>query len=281
MMGSTLPSPEQINFFNTFGYLAFPGLMADTIDQITGEFEAVWEERGGGHNGKPHDGTARSCIVPFIDQREKLCELLDDPRIVGIASSLLGADFNYMGSDGNFYVGDTNWRSDGWHTDERHIKVAFYLDSVTKDAGALRIIPGSHKVGDRYSDSLRQGIQSGSGEEWGISGREVPSVYLETRPGDLVCFNHNIKHATFGGGSRRRMFTMNLCERYPESRLAQLRKYLEGNARFWSERVYGEVMVATAGPERMRHLEQVLANDGHIAELSRQAREAKAEPARG
>ena len=51
MMGSTLPSPEQINFFNTFGYLAFPGLMADTIDQITGEFEAVWEERGGGHNG--------------------------------------------------------------------------------------------------------------------------------------------------------------------------------------------------------------------------------------
>jgi hypothetical protein len=39
------------------------------------------------------------------------------------------------------------------------------------------------------------------------------------------------------------------------------------------ERGYGEVMVSTAGPERMRHLEQVLANDGHLAELCRQARE--------
>ena len=37
----------------------------------------------------------------------------------------------------------------------------------------------------------------------------------------------------------------------------------------------------TEGPERMRHLEQVLANDGHLAELSRQAREKMAEPSRG
>jgi hypothetical protein len=31
----------------------------------------------------------------------------------------------------------------------------------------------------------------------------------------------------------------------------------------------------------MRHLEQVMANDGHLAELSRKARETMAEPARG
>ena len=40
-------------------------------------------------------------------------------------------------------------------------------------------------------------------------------------------------------------------------------------------------MVATAGPERMRHLEQVMANDGHLAELGRQAKETMTEPARG
>lgn len=40
-------------------------------------------------------------------------------------------------------------------------------------------------------------------------------------------------------------------------------------------------MVATAGPERMRHLEQVMANDGHLAELSRKARETMDEPSRG
>jgi hypothetical protein len=77
------------------------------------------------------------------------------------------------------------------------------------------------------------------------------------------------------------MFTMNLCQRYPEERTQELRDYLNGVSRFWVERAYGEIMMATAGPERLRHLEQVMANDGHIAELSRKARETMAEPSRG
>ena len=40
---------EQVNFFQTFGYLGFPGLMADRYEEIVREFEAVWAERGGGH----------------------------------------------------------------------------------------------------------------------------------------------------------------------------------------------------------------------------------------
>ena len=77
------------------------------------------------------------------------------------------------------------------------------------------------------------------------------------------------------------MFTINLCQRYPEHRLEDLRNYMAGGARFWVERGYGDAMIRTAGPERMRHLEQVLANDGHLAELSRKLRLEKPEPARG
>lgn len=40
-------------------------------------------------------------------------------------------------------------------------------------------------------------------------------------------------------------------------------------------------MIETAGPDRLPHLEQCLANDGHLAELSRQAREKMSEPSRG
>ena len=40
-------SEQQVRFFETFGYLGFPGLMADRIDQITEAFETVWIERGG------------------------------------------------------------------------------------------------------------------------------------------------------------------------------------------------------------------------------------------
>ncbi len=271
---------QHVTSFQTFGFLSFPGLLADRAAEIERAFEAVWDGRGRGHNGQAHDGTARSCIVPFIDQSESLSSLLDDPRIHAIAAGLLGDDFNYMGSDGNYYVGDTRWHSDGWHKEILHIKLAFYLDPLTAQTGALRVIPGSHRIGDAFADDLQSQIRKSS-ELWGQEGNAVPAIALETQPGDLVCFNHNTKHAAFGGNTHRRMFTINLCQRYPEAKLQDLRDYIGGAARFWIDRAYGEAMVRTAGPQRRRHLEQVMANDGHLAELSRKARETMPEPARG
>jgi len=227
-------SQQQIAFFETFGFLAFPGLLLDRIDEIITEFEATWTSRGGGHNGQPHDGKARSCIVPFIDQREKLASLMDDPRILAIGSALLGEDFNYMGSDGNYYVGDTGWHSDGWHPETRHIKLAFYLDRLTKDTGCLRVIPGSHRIEDKFAQDLQAQIRK-SDSLWGMPGSEVPAMALEVTPGDLLVFNHNLKHAAFGGNDHRRMFTMNLCQRYPDARIDELRAYISGGARFWVE----------------------------------------------
>ncbi|MCB1104994.1 MAG: phytanoyl-CoA dioxygenase family protein [Opitutaceae bacterium] len=273
-------SEQQIAFFQTFGFLAFPGLLKDRIDEIIREFTTIFQKRGGGHDGRPHDGRKRSCIVPFLDQSAVLCTLLDDPRISGIASSLLGDDFNYMPSDGNYYSGDTGWHSDGWHRETMHIKIAFYLDPLTRDTGCLRVIPGSHRIGDKFADDLHEQLNK-SAKFWGMEGKDVPAIALETQPGDILVFNHNTKHAAFGGNGWRRMFTMNLCQRYPEARVQELRDYLNGVSRFWVERAYGEIMMNTAGPDRLRHLEQVMANDGHIAELSRQARESMAEPSRG
>jgi hypothetical protein len=274
-------SEQQRGFFQTFGFLAFPGLLADYIETITQAFEDIWRAHGGGHSGKAHDGTARSALVQFVDQDERLCALLDDPRIAGIASGLLGDDFNYSGSDGNFYVGDTRWHSDGWRTNGvRHIKMAFYLDPVGANSGCLRVIPGSCHTEDHFAQLLQEQIGK-SPSLWGIEGSAVPAIPLETQPGDLILFDHNTKHAAFGGGARRRMFTMNLCQHYPDELLPELRDTIAGSSRFWIDRVYGEKMISTAGPERMRHLEQIMANDGHLAQLSREAREKMAEPSRG
>lgn len=142
---------QQIAFMDVFGYLVFPGLLSDRIERITQEFENTFATQGGGHNGRPHDGSARSCILPFIDQTEYLASLIDDPRIDGIFTSLLGADYNYLGSDGNFYVGDTNWHSDtDWSGKMRgkpprvFYKMALYLDPVTATSGALRVIPAAN-----------------------------------------------------------------------------------------------------------------------------------------
>jgi hypothetical protein len=273
-------TPQQIQFFETFGYLGFPGLMADRIGEITQDFEDLWAEHGGGHGGKKHDGTARSSLVPFIDQSAKLSALLDEPRILAIASALMGDDFNYMGSDGNYYVGDTGWHSDGWNPKHRHIKIAFYLDPVGRNSGALRVIPGSHKIGDAFAEALQKQVTKSS-QTIGVEGHEVPAIALETQPGDLVVFNHNTKHASFHGSKSRRMFTMNFCQRYPDADLPLLREYISGFSRFWLDRVYGSKMLGTSNPQRQRHLEQVMANDYELPELSRQARAKMGEVSRG
>ena len=65
-------SDEQMAHFDTFGFLAFPGLLADCVDRIIEEFEGVWAAHGGGHHSREHGGTARSVIFPFPDQSEYL-----------------------------------------------------------------------------------------------------------------------------------------------------------------------------------------------------------------
>ena len=77
------------------------------------------------------------------------------------------------------------------------------------------------------------------------------------------------------------MFTINMTERFDEEDLDTLRKDIASLVRFWAESAYGEAMVRTAGPRRMTHLEQRMANDDHLPALVAKAREEMREPARG
>jgi hypothetical protein len=280
-------TPQQIAFIDTFGYLVFPGLLADKIDRIIADFESTFAVQGGGHNGKPHDGTARSCIVPFIDQNEYLSSLVDDPRVDGIFSSLLGEDYNYLGSDGNFYVGDTNWHSDtDWSGKMRgkppriFYKMALYLDPVTATSGALRVVPGSQHYGDEFAETLQATLRMAP-DKLGISGAQVPAIALESNPGDVVVFNQNTKHSAWGGNNRRRMFTINCTARYSEEEMPLLRNEIGAFARFWIDSVYGEAMLRNASPQRLVHLQQPLSQQGHLVEEVRKAKLTMKEPSRG
>ncbi len=266
---------HQKRFFETFGYLVLPELVKDDIDWITAEFEGVFRDRG-----VVHDPKKRTVIVPFIDQRERFCTLLDHPGIVGIAAGLLGDDFNYLGGDGNYYTGDTQWHSDGVHKVGTYLKIALYLDPVAWGTGCLRVIPGSHRID--LVDSWEARKARNAQELWAIEERDVPAVALESRPGDVVTFNHNLMHASFGGSSRRRMFTLN-CSTHagtPEE-VADLEAFIGSGARFWIEHVHSEIMRATASPDRMRHLRQPMAHEGHLPALVTKARREMDEAARG
>ena len=258
-------SKEQKNFFETFGYLAFPRLFsAEEIGWIADEFERVLDTFG---TGDQHDGSQRTMIVPTIDHSERLCTLLDDRRILGIAGDILGADFNYASGDGNYYSGDTGWHPDGNYPELFAIKVAFYLDPVGRDTGCLRVLPGSH----RPESIWRSGeFSPRNPEAWGGESAEIPGqVALETEPGDLVVFNHNTWHASFGGSRRRRMFTMNLHKRGKTAEeLEWVDEYLQHHCPvahgFKIGGMYTDLILDTAPPERLVHLEQLYTRHAQV-----------------
>ena len=250
---------KQLNFFNTFGYLHFPALFdAAETAWITEEFDLSIQEFG---DGKEHDGSSRTMFGGPIEHRPRLCALLDDARVTGVIGGVLGEDFNYASGDGNYYTGDTHWHPDGNWGQLFACKVAFYLDPLTAGSGCLRVIPGSQRP-DHFVRT--QGINPNQAQElFGVEPHDFPgSIALETRPGDLVIFNHDLFHASFGGNERRRMFTMNNtrhCTRAED--LETLHSYLSLHSPGCHDHDTGAgmfypTMVDSAGPQRRVHLQQ-------------------------
>ena len=90
-------------------------------------------------------------------------------------------------------------------------------------------------------------------ERWGIEQSDVPAVALETQPGDVVAFNHNLMHASCGGSTRRRMFTLNCCAHTEtDQEIEELKQYIANHHRYWIDQMHSDVMRGTASPARMR-----------------------------
>ena len=121
-------SAQQINFFNTFGYLVVRGLLSPAeVERVTDAFEWTMQNWGGGHD---HDGSKRTMIAGPIEHAPELCALMDHPGVLGLIGGVTGANFNYCSGDGNYYTGDTGWHPDGNYGQLWATKTAFYLDPV-------------------------------------------------------------------------------------------------------------------------------------------------------
>jgi hypothetical protein len=249
-------------FFDTFGYLVVRQLLAPAeVDQVTEAFEWSIQNWGGGVD---HNGGTRTMFIGPIEHTPQLCALMDHPGITGLIGGVTGEDFNYCSGDGNYYTGDTGWHPDGSWGQLWATKTAFYLDEVRRDSGCLRVIPGSHRP-DHFV--RRDGVNPQHCEEmFGIAADEFPgSLAIESDPGDVVIFNHDLYHASFGGSTRRRMFTMN-CTRHAKTAadMEMLRKYVShhtpgANNIDTSTGMYFPTMLETADDARMAHLQQALA----------------------
>jgi hypothetical protein len=201
---------EQEAYFETFGFIVMRGCFStDEMARIGRDFDDVLAQD---RQGQPFDGGKRQAVLGFIEKRPLLSALAEDDRIYAPIEQLLGEGFVWIGSDGNLYVGDTGWHPDGSNLGYRRIKVAFYLDPVRAESGCLRVVPGSHRepLHGALAPLREQRQDPGpAGTAFGVAQREIPCFPLESDPGDVVFFDQNTWHASFGGHSGRRMFTLN------------------------------------------------------------------------
>jgi hypothetical protein len=206
-------SPQQLNYLATFGYLRIPGLFADDIGWITDGFERVFANHETWDLEEwLHFDRKRSIVPQFIDRDDELVKLRDDPRVVDIATAVLGEDYEYAESDASLFYCDTSWHPDiyGAPIDQFHLKLSFYLDPLVGDKGAIRMIPGTNHLGTTYAKLLYGKLQKPDeiGDTFGVDYDQIPSVVVESRPGDLLMWNYRTVHASFGGDDRRRLFSV-------------------------------------------------------------------------
>ena len=200
---------DQKDFFETFGFLVFRQLLSlDEVATMLRESDDIMEEVRG---GSAFDGRKWQAVQPFFERRPFLHSLIIDPRILGIAEGLLGPDIFLDVTEGNLHVGDTPWHGGGNDAEILpHVKIGFYLEPLTKETGALRFIPGSHK--GEFSNRLgriRDQVEDPYGKVWGVSPDELPAYAVETTPGDVLAFKEDTYHSAWGGRAGRHQHAIN------------------------------------------------------------------------
>jgi len=217
-------SPQQVEFFHTFGFIKLPGLFKAEIDRLIDGFDEAFATRTPDKVIKedPLQETdnpvfkdrKRVVIYHLVEQSDKLRWLAADPRVLGIVKSIMGENYEARPTDGHIFDCDTSWHPDMGVDDRYRIKLSFYLDPQRADSGAIRLIPGSNFNESAYAQTLLRNLY-GSPEKirrnYGVEADQIPSWTVETDPGDLICWNFRTFHATFHGFERRRLFSMTYC----------------------------------------------------------------------
>ena len=200
---------EQKAHWETFGFLMLPQLFtSEEVSLMRGEAINLLDEA---RDSQPFEGAESQTVMPFFERRPSLIGLLEDDRIYETVEDLLGPGFILVLTEAHLSVGDTQW-----HGGSRtrgvlpNVKMGIYLESVTRDNGCLRVIPGSHRSPLFESlASLKPQFDDPSTTPLGVVGPDVPSVALESEPGDLVVFLEEVCHAAFGGRIGRPRIALN------------------------------------------------------------------------
>jgi len=225
-----LITAEQKAHWDAFGFLMLPKRFTpQEIDTLREASMEVLRREGG---EAALDGSQGWSIGGFMERHPVLAPFLDDDRIHEIPETFLGPDFVLEMTDGHVRAGDTPWHGrnpkDETRTWRANLRVCIYFDSLTRENGCLRVIPGSHRrpFADRVS-TLWDQYDDPDAKEFGVTATEIPSIALESEPGDVVVFTESVYHGSFGGTARLQLTSQYIANPTTEEHVAEVREQHE------------------------------------------------------
>lgn len=211
-------SADELSRFDTFGFLVLRGLFATEAGDLSAGFERVLAVApaevvpcGQFYAVAPScDERPRVALFNVLDQDPDLAKLRNDARITGIVEQVVGGQYTAVDSVSLFNC-ETHWHNDGlFSTGGRNVLFLWYLDPLTAQTGALRVIPGSHEDGP-FRRALQEELMRSDAplsQAFGTKSDQLPAVPIDVEPGDAVLIDYDLFHASFGGGLRRRVITV-------------------------------------------------------------------------
>ena len=256
---------QQKIHFETFGFLnlqqVFP---AGEMAEIIAAAEDYWQELLAAEPG----AAAAVHPAPFIEKMPRLAQLAEDDRIFLPIRQLLKPGFIWGGSEGHkSLLQDApphQWHCDRVGEIDLHyirIKIMIYLQPMQRETGALRVLPGSHRLPFHRRLEVLQPSKGGTASKgFGVDGAALPFFPLEVMPGDVVVFNHYLFHGVYGKQKRRRYIAMKFADA-PETRehYEALRDHGQDASRLADEFRYSE------RPRIKGMVEKLLAWEEHLA----------------
>jgi ectoine hydroxylase-related dioxygenase (phytanoyl-CoA dioxygenase family) len=72
-------------------------------------------------------------------------------------------------------------------------------------------MPGAHNSKGVYAGPLRPylGFDGVIEARTGVRGEDIPSWPVPTNPGDLLCWDYRLMHASYGSTAKRRQISLN------------------------------------------------------------------------
>jgi len=201
-----MSSPDQSNasavdavYFRAYGFIVLrrffdPEPLTQEIDRVLGDgVVCAWDASG---------SEIRFEYVPMMTKDTPVSLSLLD-RLEAVATTLLGGPVLPTRAKGTRYYGNSPWHVDST-SPIASVGFVAYLEPLGAESGALRVLPGSHKL--EFSEEIRRHGAIG------MEATALPSHIVVTEPGDLVVLDEHIFHSSSGGGARRQWRVDYICD---------------------------------------------------------------------